>query len=87
MMTKDTPIRMCISCKERIKQSQLIRLQCKDGEIIKYSYKGRSFYLCKDCLNCAKEQKLVKSLQRYCKTDKDSILKMVETHKEKIFNG
>jgi len=87
MVTKYTPFRMCISCKERIEQNKLVRLQCKNREIVPYSYEGRSFYLCKDCLKNAKEDKLAKSLQRYCKTGKDKILKMVETHKEKIFNG
>lgn len=87
MITKHTPFRMCISCKERIEQNNLVRLQCKNRKIIPYSYEGRSFYLCKDCLKNTKEDKLAKLLQRYCKISKDKILKMVETHKEKIFNG
>jgi predicted RNA-binding protein YlxR (DUF448 family) len=77
---------MCISCRKRIEQKKLIRLQCIDKNIVVYTKKGRSFYICNDCLN-KKDDKLAKSLQRYCKTDKEKILKMVETYKEKVFNG
>ena len=87
MIKKHTPVRMCISCKERIEQDKLIRLQCINKEIIPYSQKGRSFYICKNCLSGKKNDKIVKSLLRYCKTDKKSISKMFETYKEKIFNG
>jgi len=47
---KSKPIRMCIACRKREKQQELIRVQ-KDGKnLIMYSGKGRSFYLCKECL-------------------------------------
>ena len=87
MIMKHTPFRMCISCKERIEQKKLVRLQCKNREIVSYSNRGRSFYICKDCINNIKTDKLAKQLQRYCKKDKNSIIQMVETYKEKIFNG
>ncbi len=87
MINKHIPFRMCISCKARIEQNNLIRLQCRDRKIIPYSHEGRSFYFCKDCLKNAKKEKLAKALQRYCKKDKNNLIKMVETYKEKIFNG
>ena len=87
MVDKHIPFRMCISCRGKIEQRKLIRLQCKDKNIIEYTNRGRSFYICKDCFKKSKNEKLAKSLQRYCKTDKEKILKMVEIHKEKIFNG
>ncbi len=47
---KSKPIRMCIACRKREKQQNLIRLQ-KDGKnLIRYSGRGRSFYLCTKCL-------------------------------------
>lgn len=81
------PYRMCIVCRRKIEQKKLIRLQCKEKNIIAYTNIGRSFYICNDCFFKEKNDKLAKSLQRYCKTDKEKILKMVETYKEKVFNG
>jgi len=87
MTAKHIPFRMCISCRQRIEQNKMVRLQCKNREIIPYSKDGRSFYVCKDCFKDTKQDKLTRQLQRYCKKDKNSILKMIETFKEKIFNG
>ncbi len=61
-----TPIRMCISCKMKIPQKDLIRLQCIDGKIIHYIGMGRSFYLCQTCIG-NKDKKLVKSLSAKCR--------------------
>lgn len=46
---------MCIKCRNRLQQDNLIRLQIKDGGIIEWENIGRSFYLCEDCItsgNC-----------------------------------
>ncbi len=48
-MQKNEPIRMCIACRERDLQKKLIRLQQDNNNIIPYSGKGRSFYLCTVC--------------------------------------
>jgi predicted RNA-binding protein YlxR (DUF448 family) len=58
------PIRMCINCKNRYPQKDLIRLQCEKNVIISYTGKGRSFYICNNCLE---DKKLFKSFQRVCK--------------------
>ncbi len=50
-MRKSKPIRMCISCRKREPQHKLYRLQQREGIIIKYQGFGRSFYLCKECVN------------------------------------
>ncbi len=71
---KHIPIRMCIACRSRISQRDLIRLQCIKKEIIVYSKRGRSFYICKKCLKNIKKDKLAKSLQRYCKIEKEQII-------------
>jgi predicted RNA-binding protein YlxR (DUF448 family) len=62
------PIRMCISCRARVEQSLLIRLQCKDKKLSLFDGNGRSFYLCEDCLTNTK--KVDKALKRACKNNK-----------------
>ncbi len=74
-------VRMCINCRKRFFQKDLLRLQCKEKKIIKYSGIGRSFYICKDCL---KDEKLVKNLVKICKVDRESAFNML---KEIIDNG
>lgn len=60
------PTRMCISCRTRFMQKSLLRLQCVDLELKRFSGNGRSFYLCDDCIN--DEKKVLKSLLRQCKS-------------------
>ncbi|MFA6197129.1 MAG: DUF448 domain-containing protein [Sulfurimonas sp.] len=60
------PIRMCISCRERQPQNQLLRIQCIDGSIEIFDGIGRSFYICKNCLT--QENKTLKALMRQCKS-------------------
>ena len=43
------PIRMCIVCRNRYEKAELLRLQ-KGQDITHFSGVGRSFYLCKACL-------------------------------------
>ncbi|RAX58004.1 hypothetical protein CCZ01_04110 [Helicobacter monodelphidis] len=62
------PIRMCIQCKSRVAQNSLIRLQSQDySRIVFYRGYGRSFYLCKDCIN---HPKTAHSICKVCKIDK-----------------
>lgn len=67
-------IRMCISCRERDAQNELLRLSCIDGEVSSFSQKGRSFYLCKNCQE--DEKKLSKALMRQCRSK----------HREELMN-
>ena len=64
---------MCISCRDRFAQDELIRLQSLKTdvgfEIVIFSGKSRSFYLCKECLSLD-EKKLNKALFRQCKSNK-----------------
>ena len=62
------PTRMCLSCRERSSQNALLRLQCIDGSIERFSGSGRSFYLCNECL--LDEKKISKSLMRMCRSNK-----------------
>ena len=45
------PIRMCVACKKRDLQKNLIRLQCKKDDLTYFSGIGRSFYVCYNCIN------------------------------------
>jgi predicted RNA-binding protein YlxR (DUF448 family) len=66
------PIRMCVSCRKRDLQHSLLKLQCIDGVLEASLINGRSFYLCKNCIN--EEKKVLKSLMRMCKSgDKDGL--------------
>jgi predicted RNA-binding protein YlxR (DUF448 family) len=62
------PTRMCVSCRERDAQSNLLRLSCIDGEISLYLHRGRSFYLCSSCLK--DEKRLSKTLMRQCRSNR-----------------
>jgi predicted RNA-binding protein YlxR (DUF448 family) len=69
------PVRMCINCRNRFYQNELIRLQCIDKKIAIFSGVGRSFYI---CISCIDDKKLSKSLARLCKTDPNRALKMLK---------
>jgi predicted RNA-binding protein YlxR (DUF448 family) len=57
--SKPKQIRMCVVCKKRDKQKNLIRLQCINGNLSLFSGKGRSFYVCKECVNNKKFYKIL----------------------------
>jgi len=64
------PTRMCIACRERDAQFNLIRLRCIDGELAPFDGVGRSFYLCQNCLK--EDKKIIRALMRQCRGgDKD----------------
>ncbi|HHD77291.1 MAG TPA: DUF448 domain-containing protein [Campylobacteraceae bacterium] len=74
----NSPIRMCICCRQRFSQNELIRLQCIDKLLTPYHGTGRSFYLCREC-SSKRDKKLLKALSRACKkeikiTDLESLL-------------
>jgi len=60
------PTRMCASCRDKYPQGNLQRLQCLESSLILYSGRGRSFYLCKNCL--VDEKKVLKALMRQCRS-------------------
>ena len=72
-------IRMCVVCRDRIEQKEMGRFQCKEKEIIPFSGIGRSFYVCKNCIN---SKKLGKIIQRICKVDKNQTEKIIRRIKE-----
>jgi len=67
------PTRMCVTCRTKVSQDKLLRLQCVNGDISHFQGEGRSFYFCDDCLS--QEKKIVKALMRQCRGgDKDKFM-------------
>ena len=62
-------IRTCICCRAKLNQEDLLRLQCINKQIVKFTGFNRSFYLCSDC--CNNEKKVIKSIYRQCKNKAD----------------
>lgn len=52
-----TPVRMCVICKERNAQKNLYRFQIKASQITKFSGFGRSYYVCGLCVK--KDEKVL----------------------------
>ncbi|WP_246059160.1 DUF448 domain-containing protein [Campylobacter troglodytis] len=71
--------RMCVLCRIKAEQKSLIRLQIKNSQIIKFTGKGRSFYICKNCTK-SDEKKLIRA---FSKINKGKI----EPNLREIFNG
>ena len=80
-MKKSQPIRMCIACRSRYPQNTLIRLRQDDNKVIAFDGRGRSFYLCN---NCVKNEKKVKGLVKRFKQNEKHFTKLL---KELIKNG
>ncbi|EEC25423.1 hypothetical protein HPB128_21g185 [Helicobacter pylori B128] len=43
-------IRMCVACRMRQPQKDLLRLKSFENQIVEFDGKGRSFYVCGNCL-------------------------------------
>lgn len=56
---KHTPTRMCVCCRVRFDQPELIRLQYLHNTLTSFTKHGRSFYLCKGCLTEKNLQKKI----------------------------
>jgi len=78
---KKQPIRMCVACRYRHPQNTLIRLEQNVKEIIRFSGKGRSFYLCVECIQ---NEKKVKGLAKRFKQETEPFTKLL---KELMNNG
>jgi len=73
---------MCISCRTRESQNDLIRLQLREKHAVPYSGTGRSFYLCP---TCAADTKRMRGIAKRLGIDYDpllTILKEFITHGE-----
>jgi len=74
MAKKFNPIiRMCISCRARHRQNELLRIKCNESSLEIFDGNGRTFYLCDSCL--LDEKKLSRALMRQCKSgDKEKLM-------------
>lgn len=67
-------VRMCVCCRKRFGQNELLRLKIDDAKIVFFDGSGRSFYICEECIN---SDKIIGSLIRVKNTPKDkNIIRM-----------
>lgn len=59
-------VRMCVGCRGRFLQSQLLRLVYNEGKVAQFAGVGRSFYFCQECLK--DEKKIMIGLSRFTKS-------------------
>ncbi len=74
-MKQPKQVRMCIKCRKRLLQQELLRLQSNDNTLRSFSGVGRSFYVCKECLE---QPKILHSIIKINK------LKPSEAHTESL---
>ena len=67
---------MCIACRSRHPQKSLIRLKHDGKEIVQFNGMGRSFYLCKSCVN---DEKKLKGLAKRFKQDVERLARLLGT--------
>lgn len=77
------PLRMCVLCRSRLEKNNLIRLKCKDKKLVSFDGNGRSFYICKSCIdlafNSSKDLKrLERMLYKECKNKDEYIVQLKE---------
>jgi len=82
MARKSKPIRMCVNCRKRYFQKDLIRLQKVKSEVVAYNGSGRSFYICKECLESSKF--LTKKVCGMLKVKEESLLKVIKEFKDNV---
>lgn len=58
-MAKAIKTRMCVACRGRFSQGNLLRLQVCNGKVLAFRGFGRSFYLCDSCLGAKDCDKIV----------------------------
>lgn len=70
------PMRMCISCRDRNYQKDMLRLKIlNENIIVKYNNSGRSFYICNICLE---DKKKIKGLTKRFKQNEERFLKFLK---------
>jgi len=80
----EKPLRMCIGCRSKISQKQLLRLQCDENKkLVPFTNYGRSFYICKECIEHTltenkNKKKLEQTLFRVCKNKDEYIIQLKE---------
>lgn len=65
--------RMCVLCRVRLPQGELLRFQKQDERVVAFSGVGRSFYICENCRANANEAKARGILSKILGISKDKI--------------
>ncbi|PKN15119.1 MAG: DUF448 domain-containing protein [Deltaproteobacteria bacterium HGW-Deltaproteobacteria-24] len=84
MACLEKPLRMCVVCRSKISQKQLLRLQCDENKkLVPFQNYGRSFYICNECIEYAftenkNKKKLEQTLFRVCKNKDEYIIQLKE---------
>ncbi|WP_205584856.1 DUF448 domain-containing protein [Helicobacter pylori] len=71
MRKTEIKIRMCVACRMHQPQEGLLRLKSFENQIVEFDGKGRSFYVCENCLKNG-EKKLLKAISRIKNAPKDT---------------
>ncbi len=66
---------MCLSCRKRSRQKEMVRLQHVDSEVVAYRGFGRSFYVCNECID---NNKKIKGLTKRFKQDGEQFVKFLK---------
>jgi len=79
---------MCITCRQRLGKTELLRLQCKNKKLVPFTGDGRSFYICHECIKIGVlnqsdqtkrlEKRIKSSLCRECKNTEDYMFQLKE---------
>jgi predicted RNA-binding protein YlxR (DUF448 family) len=83
-MKKNLPIRMCVTCRKRELQKNLLRLQNNNGVVCRYTGQGRSFYLCKECI--VSDKHIINKVCGRLKLEKQSLEEILKEFKHNVSN-
>ncbi|WP_095273708.1 DUF448 domain-containing protein [Helicobacter sp. 11S03491-1] len=72
-------MRMCICCRKRLIQNELLRFKIEHVKIKLFDGNGRSFYICKECMS---SDKIIGSLAKLKNAPKDK--NIIKEHIEEI---
>ncbi|CRF40353.1 DUF448 domain-containing protein [Helicobacter ailurogastricus] len=61
-------MRTCVCCRKCFSQATLLRFSVQEGHIVRFSGVGRSFYVCRACLD---DKNLLKQVLKTKNTPKD----------------
>ena len=56
--------RVCVKCRKRFHQKELLRLQCDGDSLCEFSGKGRSFYVCWECVGQPKTLQVILKINK-----------------------
>lgn len=82
MANFNKPVRMCVLCRDRIVQNDLLRLQCIDKKLVPFTGNGRSFYICCECIkkidDDKESSKIEKRFYHICKNKSNYLFQLKE---------